>query len=172
MIWVSHYCCIKLPLTYSLCCSVTKLCLTLCDLMDCSTPSFPVLHYLLEFTQTHVHWVDDTIQPSHPLSSPFPSALNLSQHQGVPMSCFFASSGQSIKASASVLPVNIQGWFPLGIDWFDLLTVQGIPKSLLQHHNSKASILQCSTFFMVHKIGKYITTSKTEPEKMRWSPSN
>ena len=152
MIWVSHYCCIKLPLPYSLCCSVTKLCLTLCDLMDCSTPSFPVLHYLLEFTQTHVHWVDDTIQPSHPLSSPFPSALNLSQHQGVPMSCFFASSGQSIKASASVLPVNIQGWFPLGIDWFDLLTVQGIPKSLLQHHNSKASILQCSTSFMVQLL--------------------
>ena len=51
--------------------------------MDCSTPGFSVLHYLLEFAQTHVHWVDDAIQPSHPLSSPSPLALNLSQHQGL-----------------------------------------------------------------------------------------
>ena len=62
------------------CCSVAKLC---CDPMDCSTPSFPVHHYLLEFAQTHVRWVDDIIQPSHPLSSPSPLALSLSQHQGV-----------------------------------------------------------------------------------------
>ena len=52
------------------CCSVTQLYLTLCDPMNCSTPGFPVLHYLLEFVQTHVHWVDNAIQPSHPLSSP------------------------------------------------------------------------------------------------------
>ena len=55
----------------------------LCDPMDCSTPGFPILHYLLEFVQTHVHWVDDTIQPSHPLSLRFPPALSLSQHQGL-----------------------------------------------------------------------------------------
>ena len=67
----------------SICCSVTKLCLTLCDPMDCSTPGFPVLHYLLEFTQTHVPGVSNAIQPSHPLSSPSPPALNLSQHQGL-----------------------------------------------------------------------------------------
>ena len=64
------------------CCSVAKLCLTLCNPMDCSRPGFPVLHYLLEFAQTHVHWVGDAIQPSHPLSSS-PPALNLSQHQGL-----------------------------------------------------------------------------------------
>ena len=63
--------------------SFTQLCLTVCDLMDCSTPVFPVYHQLLEFTQTHVHWVGDAIQPSHPLSSPFPHAFNVSQHQGL-----------------------------------------------------------------------------------------
>ena len=64
------------PLTFC-CCSVTQLCLTLCNPVDCSSLGFSVLHYLQEFTQTHVHWVDDAIQPSHPLSSPSP-ALNLS----------------------------------------------------------------------------------------------
>ena len=57
--------------------------LTLCDPMDCSTPGLPVHHRLLEFTQTHAHWVGDAIQPSHPLSSPSPLAFNLSQHQGL-----------------------------------------------------------------------------------------
>ena len=65
------------------CCSVTKSCLTLCDLMDCSMPGSSVLHYLWEFAQTHIHWVSDVIQPSHPLSPPSPSALNISQHQGL-----------------------------------------------------------------------------------------
>ena len=86
--------------------------------MHCSTPGFPVLHCLLEFAQTHVHWVGDAIQPSYPLSSPSPPALNLSQHQGFfPMSWLSSSGGQSIgvSASASVLPMNIQGWFPLGL---------------------------------------------------------
>ena len=84
--------------------------------MDCSTPGFPVHHHLLEFSQTHVHRAGDAIQLSHPLSSPSPPAFNLSHHQGFfPMSQLFASSGQSIGTSAlaSVLPVNIQGWFPL-----------------------------------------------------------
>ena len=63
--------------------SVTQSCLTLCDPMDCSTPGLPVQHQLPEFTQTHVHWVSDAIQPSHPLSSPFSPAFNLSQHQGL-----------------------------------------------------------------------------------------
>ena len=65
------------------CCSVAKSCLTLCDPMDCSTPFFPVLHYLLELAQIHVHQVGDAIQPSRPLSSPSPPALSLSQHQGL-----------------------------------------------------------------------------------------
>ena len=65
------------------CCSVTKSCLTLCDPMVCSTPGFSVLYYLLGFIQTHVHWVNDATQPSHPLSPSSPHALSLSQHQGV-----------------------------------------------------------------------------------------
>ena len=65
------------------CCSVTKSCLTLCTPMNCSTSGFPVLHYLLEFAQTHVHWVSDTILPSHSLSPFSPPALSLSQYQGL-----------------------------------------------------------------------------------------
>ena len=92
-------------------CSVTKWCSTLCDRMNYGTPGFPVLHYLLEFAQTQVHWVDDALQPSHPLSLPSPHALNLSQHQSFPLSWLFASGGQIIgtSASASVLPMSIQG---------------------------------------------------------------
>ena len=66
-----------------ICCSVTKLCPTLCDLMDCSMPGLPILHYLPEFAQTHVHWVGDVIQPSHPLSPYSSLTLNLSQHHGL-----------------------------------------------------------------------------------------
>ena len=65
------------------CCSVTQLCLTLCNPMDCSTPGFPVLHYLPDFAQIHVRWVGDAISPSHPLQPSFPFAFNLSQHQGL-----------------------------------------------------------------------------------------
>ena len=67
---------------YFCCYSVAQLCLTLCDPLDCSRPGFPVLHYRLESAHTHVCWVGDAIQPSHPLSPPSP-ALNLSQHQGL-----------------------------------------------------------------------------------------
>ena len=84
--------------------------------MDCRMPGFPVLHYLTEFAQAHVYWVSDTIQPSHPLSCPSPPAFNLSQHYGSFLrSRLFTSGGQSVGASAltSVLPMNIQDWFPL-----------------------------------------------------------
>ena len=92
------------------CFSIAKLCLTFCDPMDCSIAGFPVLHHLLESAQIHVYWVSDAIQPSHPLLSPSP-AWNLSQHQGL-----FISGCQSIgaSASASVLQMLIQDWFPLG----------------------------------------------------------
>ena len=92
------------------CCSDTKSYLTFCNPRDCSTPAFPVLYYLLELAQTHVHLVGDAIQPSHPLLSPSPPAFNLSQHQGLFQSQFFASGGQSIgvSASASALTMNIQ----------------------------------------------------------------
>ena len=89
-------------------------CQTLCHPMDCSTPGFPVLPPLLKLAQTHVHWVDDAIKPSHFLSSSSPPAFNLSQYQGTfLMSWLFTSGGQSIGASAiaSVLPMNIQDWF-------------------------------------------------------------
>ena len=96
------------------CCSVAKSCPTLCSPMDCGTPGFPV-HHLPKSAQIHVHWVGDAIQPSHPLSYPCPAAFNLSQHQSFPMSWLFVSSGQNIGASALVLPMNIEGWFPLGL---------------------------------------------------------
>ena len=128
--------------------------------MNCSMPGLPVLHYPPEFTHTHVHWVGDTIQPSSRLSSSSPPAFSLSQHQGLFQ--FFASGGQSIgvSASASVLPMNIQDWFPLGLT-VDLLAVQGTLKSLPQHHSSKASILRCSAFSMVQLSHPYMTTRKT-----------
>ena len=93
--------------------------------MDCSTPGLPVYHQLPEFTQTHVHRVGDTIQPSHPLLSPSPPTFNLSQHQGLfhPMSQLFISGGQTIgvSVSASVLPMNTLDWFPLGwTGWISL----------------------------------------------------
>ena len=90
--------------------SVTQSCLTLWDPMNRSTPGLPVHHHLPEFTQTHVHWVSDGIQPSHPLSSPFPPAPNPSQHQSL-----FQWGGQSngVSASASVFPMNTQEWSPL-----------------------------------------------------------
>ena len=103
--------------------SVAQLCPTLWDPMNRSTPGLPVFYQLLEFTQTHVHWVNDAIQPSHPLSSPSP-ALNLSQHQGLLMSQLFASGGQSIgvSASTSLLAMNTQDWSPLG--WTGWISLQ------------------------------------------------
>ena len=100
------------------CCSITKLCLTLCDPMDCSTPGFPVFHYLLEFSQTHVHWVSGaypTLSSSVTLSSSCPQSFPASG--SFPMSHLFISGSQTIgtSASASGLPMNIQGWFPLGL---------------------------------------------------------
>ena len=97
--------------------------------MDCSPAGLPVHHQLPELTQTHVHGVHDAIQPSHPLSSPAPLAFSLSQHQGsFPMSQIFASGGQSIgaSASASVLPMNIQNWFFLGLTGLISLQSKGL----------------------------------------------
>ena len=125
------------------CCSVTQLCMTLCNPMLCSILGFPVLHHLLEFSQTHLHWVGDAIQPSHPLSFPSPPAFNLSQLR--------AFSNESVlhirwpkcwSFSFSISPSN--ELISFRIDWWDLLAVQGTLKSLLQHHSTKASILQHS----------------------------
>ena len=104
--------------------SVTQSCPTLWDLMNHSTPGLPVHHQLPEFTQTHVHWVGDTIQPSHPLSSPSPPACpqSLPASESFPMGQLFTWGGQSIRVSASVLPMNIQDRFPLG--WTGWISLQ------------------------------------------------
>ena len=124
--------------------SVAQSCTTLCDPMDCSTPGLPVFHQLPEFTQTHVHRVDDAIQPSHPLSSPSSPAPNPSQHQSLFQ--WVNSSHEVAKYwnfTFSISPSNEHpGLDSFRMDWLDLLAVQGTLKSLLQHHSSKASILQ------------------------------
>ena len=136
----------------------------LCNSIDCSTPQSSVLHHLLEFAQIHVHWVSENIQPSYPLPLPSTFAFNSSQHQGLSQwVSSFASGGQSTgaSASASVLPVNIQGLISFRIDWFNLLAVQGTLKSIFRHCGSKASLLQHSAFFMVQLSHPYMTTGKT-----------
>ena len=120
--------------------------------MDCSTPGFPVHHRLQEPTQTHVHCVGDAIHPSHLLSSLSSPSFNLSQHQGL-----FNESVLHIRwpkywsFSFSISPSNeYSGLISFRMAWLDVLEVQGTLKSLLQHHSSKASILQCS--FLGSKI--------------------
>ena len=99
-----------------ICCSIAQSYPTLWNSMDCSMSGFPVLHHLSEVAQTYVHWVGNVIQPSHLLSSPSPPTFNLSQNQSFLMSWLFAPGGQSTgaSASASIPPMNIRDWFPLG----------------------------------------------------------
>ena len=128
--------------------------------MDCSTPAFPVHHQLLELAQTHVHRVGEAIQPPHHLSFSFPPTSNLSGSFLV--SQFFASGSQSWSFSFTISPSNeYSGLISFTMDWFDLLAVQQTLESLLQLHNSKASVLQCSAFFMVQLSHPYMTTGKT-----------
>ena len=112
------------------CCSVAQSWPTLCNPIDCSMPGFLVLYYLLEFAQTYLHRGDDAIWTSPPMSSPSPPALSLSQNESFPMSWLFTSGDQSIgaSASASVLPVNIQGWFPLGLTGLISLVSKGLSR--------------------------------------------
>ena len=142
--------------------SVAQSCLNLCNLMNHSTPGLPVYHQLPEFNQTHVHWVGDANQPSHPLSPLSPPAHNLSQHQG-----FFKWVLSSIRwpkywsFSFNISPSNEHpGLISFRMHWLDILAVQGTLKSLLQHHSSKASILRHSTFFTVQLSHPYMTTGK------------
>ena len=110
---------------------VTQSCSTLCNSMDCSMSGLPVHHQLLEFTQTHVHRVSDATQPSHLLSSPSTPAPNSSQaSESFPMSQLFARGGQSIgvSASTSVLPMNIQDWFPLVLTGWISLQSKGLSR--------------------------------------------
>ena len=121
-------------------------------------PGFPFLHYLLEFPQIHVHRVSNAIQTFHPLPPSSPTALNLSWHLGL-FQC--VSSLWSKYWHFSISPSNeYSGLVSFRMDWLDLLAGQGTVKSLLQHHSSKASILQCSAFFRVQLSHPYMTTGK------------
>ena len=138
-------------------------CVRLCNTMDCSTPGFPVHHQLPELAQTHVHQVDDAIQPFHPLSSSsllpsvFPSIRVFSNE-----SVLHIRWPEYWSFSFSISPSNeYSGLISFTIDWLDLLAVQGNFKSLLQHHSSKASILWHSAFFIVQLSHPYMTTGKT-----------
>ena len=143
--------------------SVAQSCPTLCDPMNRSTPGLPVHHQLPEFTQAHVHRLGDAIQPSHPLSSP----LLLPP---IPPSIRVFSNESTLRMrwpkywsfNFSIIPSKeIPGLISFRMDWLDLLAVQGTLKSLLQHHSSKASILQRSAFFTVQLSHPYMTTGKT-----------
>ena len=141
--------------------SVTQWCLTLCNSwtaarqasLPSSTPGA---------AQSHVHQVSDAIRPSYPLSSPFPPTFNLFQ-----LRIFSNESALHIRwprywsFSFSIIPSNeYSGLISFRIDWFELLVVQGALKSLLQYHSSKASILQCSAFFIVQLSHPYMTTGR------------
>ena len=142
---------LKIAVCYVNSVQLLRSCLTLCDSMDCSTPGSPIHHQLPELAQTYVCWVSDAIQPPHPLLSPSTFIFNLSQHQGF---CKWVSSLHQV---AKLLEFQLQHqsfqWIFrtdfFRMDWLDLRAVQGILKSLLQHHSSKASILRCSAFFIV-----------------------
>ena len=145
--------------------SVAQLCPTLCDFMDYSMPGLSVHHQLPEFTQTQVHWVTDAIQPSHLilcrplflLPSIFPSIRVFSKESVLPIrwpkywSCSFSISSSN----------EYSGLISFRMAWLDLLEVQGSLKSLFQHHSSKATILQCSAFFIIQIWHPYMTTEKT-----------
>ena len=142
--------------------SVTQSCPALCNPMDCSTRGFPVHHKLLELAQTHVHWV--VMTSSHlilcrPLFLPpaiFPSITVFSNQSVIPIRW-----PKYWSLSFSISPCNeYSGLISFRIDWFDLHVVQGTLKSLLQHHISKALILQCSAFFTVQLSHPYMTTGK------------
>ena len=131
--------------------SITQSCPTLCDPMNCSMPGHPVHHPLPEFTQMYVHQVGDAIQPSHPLSSPSPTAPNPSSIRVFSNeSTFHMRWPKYWSFSFSISPSNEHpGLISFRMDWMDLLAGEGTLNSLLQHHSSKASILRCSAFFTV-----------------------
>ena len=139
--------------------SVTQSCPTLGDPMNCSTPGLPVHHHLPEFTQTHVRQVHDAIQPSHPQSPllflpPISPNIRVFSNE----STLHMRWPKYWSFSFSIIPSKeIPGLISFRMDWLDVLALQGTLKSFLQHHSSKASIIQCSAFFMV----QLSTTGKT-----------
>ena len=164
------------PILTLCCCSVVQSCLTLCDPMDCRMPGFLLRPHGLQHSRlprpspsprtcsNYVHWVGDVIQPSYPLSSPFSTCLQSFPASGsFPVSRLFAS-GIGTSVSASVLPMNIQGWFPLGLTGLISLQSKGFSRVFSNTTVPKASILQDSAFFMVQLTHPYMTTGKTGPQ--------
>ena len=158
--WFTMLCWFLLSVQFS---SVTESCPILWDPMECSTPGLPVHHQLLELAQIHVHTVSDAVQPSHPMlslllpPSIFPSLMVFSKESFLrirrPDYWIF---------SFSISPSNeYSELISFRMDWLDLLAVQGTLKSLLQHHSTKASTLQHSSFFIVWLSHPYMTTGKT-----------
>ena len=147
-------------LPVAVCCWVAQSCPAVCNPLDCRTPGFPVLHCLPEFAQTHARWINDTIQPSS--VDPFSSCPQSSPASGFfLMSQFFTSGGQSIKASALalVLPVNIQGWFPLGLTSLISLLSKGLSRvlsstTILKHQVFDAQLSLRLTLTSVHDYWK------------------
>ena len=144
--------------------SVAQSCPTLCDPMDCSTPGFPVYQQLLELAQTHVHWVVDAIQHLILccwlllLASVFPTIRVFSSEQVLCIRC-----PKYWSFSFNISPSNEHsGLISFRIDWFDLFALQGMLKSLIQHHISKASMVQHSAFFIVQLSLPYMTTGNTK----------
>ena len=150
--------------------SVTQSCLILCDPMDCSTPGLPVHQQFPEFTQTHVHWLGDAIQPSHLcrpllLLPPISPSIRVFSNESV----LHIRWPKDWSFSFNISPSNEHsGLISFRMDWFDLLAVQGTLKSLLQHHSSKASILRCSAFFIVQLPHPY-TTAGENIALTRWT---
>ena len=143
--------------------SIVQSCSTLCDPMDCGMPGLLVHQQLPEFTQTHDHWVEDSIQPSHPLSSPSPPPyifprIKVSSNESVPLIRWPKYWSYRFNISPSN---EYSGLISFWMDWLDLLAVQGTLKSLPWYHNSKASILRPSAFFIVQLSHLYMTTGKT-----------
>ena len=143
--------------------SVAQSCLTLCDPMNRSTPGLHVHHQPPNFTQTDIHQVGDAIQPSHPLSTllllpPIPPSIRVFSNE----STLRMRWPKYWSFSFNIIPSKeIPGLISFRMDWLDLLAVQGILKSLLQHHSSKVLILRRSAFFTVHLSHPYMTTGKT-----------
>ena len=136
---------------------------SLYDPINRSMPGLLVHRQLSESTQTHVHWVSDAIQPSDPLSSPSPPALNFSQHQVFSNESTLRISWPKYwSCSFKIRPSNEHpGLISFRMDWLDLFAVQGTLKSLLQHHSLKASVLLHSALFIVQLSHPYMTTGKT-----------
>ena len=128
--------------------------------MKCSMSGFPVLHYVLEFASARVQWVEDAIQPIHPLLPSSPPALSLCQHQGEKWTALRIRVAKVLELQFQD-PMNNRGWFPLGLTGLISLLSKGLSKSFLPHHGLKASVLWCSAFFMVQLSHLYMTTGKT-----------